>query len=153
MDLLQSPEVLQGLAHKVILLHFLLDYKLEMAMHKYDLWNGMALVGGLFSHFQILQKHEYYTVLEVMKKTIDNCNIIYLKQSLPSDSRLMGERVVERILSVGLAMINLQIDPNISIPIQLNALAVTPQPLEQSLWDSINVANSNLDWLVHSSAS
>ena len=117
-------------------------------MQKYDLWNGMALVGGLFSHFQILQKHEYYIVLEAMKKTIDNCNIIYLKQSLPSDPRLMGERVVERILSVGLAMINLQTEPN--VPIQLNALAVTPQPLDQNLWNSIGVANSDLDWLVHS---
>ena len=80
MDLLQSPELLQGLACKVILPHFLLDYKLEMAMQKYDLWNGMALVGGLFSHFQILQKNEYYIVLEAMKKTIDNCNIDVLKQ-------------------------------------------------------------------------
>ena len=42
----------------------------------------------------------------------------------------MGEHVVERILSVGMAMIDLQTDPNASIPIQLNALAVIPQPLE-----------------------
>ena len=76
-------------------------------MQKYDLWNGMALVGGLFSHFQIFQKHEYYNAFEAMKKTIDNCNISYLKQFLPSDTRLMGERVVERIWSVRLAMINL----------------------------------------------
>ena len=59
MDLIQSLELLQVLAQKVILPHFLLDFKLEQAMQKYDLWNDMALVGGLFSHFQILQKHEY----------------------------------------------------------------------------------------------
>ena len=58
-------------------------------------------------HFQILQKHEYYIVLEAMKKAIDNCNINFLKHSLPSDSQLMGEHVVERILSVGMAMIDL----------------------------------------------
>ena len=110
----------------------------------------MALVDSFFSHFQILQKNEYYIVLEAMKKAIENCNIIYLNQSLPSDPRFMGEHVVERILSVGMAMINLQMDPNVSTPIQLNALAVTSQPLEQSLWDSISVANSDLDWLVHS---
>ena len=63
----------------------------------------------------------------------------------------MGEHVVERILSIGMAMINLQMDPNFSSPIQPNALAVTSQPLEQSFWGSISVANSNLDWLVHSS--
>ena len=84
-------------------------------MQKYDLWNGMALVGGLFSHFEILQKNEYYIVLEVMKKTIDISNISYLKQSFPSDTWLMGEHVVERILSVGLAMINLQTEPNVPI--------------------------------------
>ena len=90
----------------------------------------MALVGGFFSHFQILQKHEYYIVLEVMKKSIDNYNIIYLKESLPFDPWFMGEHVVERILLVGMAMINLQMDPNVSSPIQPNALAVTSQPLE-----------------------
>ena len=58
---------------------------------------------------------------------------------------------MERILSIGMAMINFQMDPNVSSPIQPNALAVTSQPLEQSLWDSIGVANSDLDWLVHSS--
>ena len=61
----------------------------------------------------------------------------------------MGERVVERILSVGLAMINLQTEPN--VPIQMNALVVASQPLDQNLWDSIGMANSDLDWLVHSS--
>ena len=107
MDLIQSPKLLQGLARKVILPHFLLDFKLEKAMQKYDLWNGMALVGGLILHFQILQKYEYYNALEAMKKTIDNCNISVLKQALSSDIRPMDAHVVERILSVGQAMINL----------------------------------------------
>ena len=107
MDLIQSLELLQGLGQKVILPYFLLDFKLEKAMQKYDLWNGMALVGGLFSHFQILQKHEYYNALEAMKKTINNCNISALIQALLSDTWLMDEHVVERILLVGQAMINL----------------------------------------------
>ena len=118
-------------------------------MQKYDLWNGMALVGGLFSHFQILQKHEYYNAFEAMKKTIDNCNISVLKQSFSSDTRIMGERVVERILLVGQAIINLQMESN--VPIQMNALAVVSQPQDQNLWDSIGMANSDLDWLVHNS--
>ena len=49
MDLLQSPKMLQVLARKVILPHFLVDNELTLAMQKYDLWNGMALVGGFFS--------------------------------------------------------------------------------------------------------
>ena len=105
MDLLQSPDMLQVLASKVIFPHFLMDNKLDMAMKKYDLWNGMALVGGLFSHFQLLQKHEYYVVLEAMKKAIDTCSIIYLKHALPPDPCLMGVNVVDRIMLVGLAMI------------------------------------------------
>ena len=112
MDLLQSLDMLQALARKVIFPHFLVDNKLNMAMQKYDLWNGMALVGGLFSHFQLLQKHEFYVVFEAMKKAIDTCSIIYLKHALPSDPRLMGVHVVERIMSVGLAMIELQKDSN-----------------------------------------
>ena len=79
-------------------------------MQKYDLWNGMALVGGLFSHFQILQKHEYYNALEAMKKTIDSCNISVLRQALSSATRPMDAHVVERILSVGQAMIYLQME-------------------------------------------
>ena len=51
MDLLQSPKMLQALAHKVIRPHYLANNKLILAMQNYDLWNGVALVGGLFSHF------------------------------------------------------------------------------------------------------
>ena len=83
MDLLQSLEMLQILARKVILPHFLLDNRLILAMQKYDLWNGMALVGGLFSHSQLLQKHEFYVVFEAMKTSIDTCSFIYLKHALP----------------------------------------------------------------------
>ena len=100
-------------------------------MQKYDLWNGMALVGGLFSHFQILQKHEYYNALEAMKKTIDNCNISVLKQDFSSDTRLMDAHVVERIILVGQAMIYLQMERN--VPTQMNALAIAPQPQDLSL--------------------
>ena len=99
-------------------------------MQNYDLWNGMALVGGLFSHFQLLQKHEYYVILEAMKQAIDTCSIIYLKHALPPDPRLMGVHVVERIMSVGLAMIELQKDSNISNSIQPNAPTVNLQPIE-----------------------
>ena len=55
MDLIQSPELLQVLAHKVILPLFLLDFKLEQAMQKYDLWNGMALVGLNVVFFHIFK--------------------------------------------------------------------------------------------------
>ena len=96
-------------------------------------------------------KNEFYVVFEAMKTSIDTCSFIYLKHALPSDPRLMGVHLVERIKLVGLAMIELQRDSNVSTPIQLNALAVTPQPLDQSLCDSIGVANSDLYWLVHSS--
>ena len=110
----------------------------------------MALVGGLFSHFQILQKHEYYNALDAMKKTIDNCNISVLKEAFSSDTRPMDALVVERILSVGQAMINLQMERN--IPTQMNALAIAPQSQDQTLWDSIGMVNSDLDWLVKNSA-
>ena len=102
------------LARKVILPHFLVDNKLTLALHMYDLRNGMALVGGLFSHSQLLQKHEFYGVFEAMKKSIDTCNFIYLKHALPSDPRLMGVQLVERIKLVGLAMIELQRVSNVS---------------------------------------
>ena len=90
MDLLQSLEMLQALAHKVIRPHYLVDNKLILAMKKYDLWNGVALVGGLFSHFQLLHKHEFYVVFEVLKKAIDTGSFIYLKHALPPEPRLMG---------------------------------------------------------------
>ena len=114
MDLLQSLEMLQILARKVIFPHLLLDNRLILAMQKYDLWNGMALVGGLFSHSQLLQKHEFYVVFEAMKTSIDTCSFIYLKHALPSDPQLMGVQLVERIKLVGLAMIELQRDSNVS---------------------------------------
>ena len=151
MDLLQSPEIRQVLARKVILPHFLVDNKLTQAMQKYDLWNGMALVGGLFSHSQILQKHEFYVVFEAMKRSIDTGSFIYLKHSLPSDPRLMGVQLVERIKLVGLAMIELQKDPNVSNSLRMNVLTVNLQPVEQSFWEAIGEVNSNLDWLLDNS--
>ena len=63
----------------------------------------------------------------------------------------MGVHVVERIISVGLAIIELQKDPNVSNSIQPNAPTVNLQPIEQSFWDSIGVPNSDLDCLVDSS--
>ena len=38
-------------------------------------------------------------------------------------------------------------EPN--VPIQMNALAIVSQSQDQNLWDSIGMANSDLDWLVH----
>ena len=63
----------------------------------------------------------------------------------------MGVHVVEGIMLVGLAMIELQKDPNVSNSIQLNAPTINLQPIEQSFWDSIGVVNSDLDWLIDSS--
>ena len=77
--------MLQALARKVILPHFLVDNKLILAMKKYDLCNGKALVVGLFSHSQLLQKHEFYVVFEALKKSIDTCSFIYVKHALPSE--------------------------------------------------------------------
>ena len=130
MDLLQSPKMLQVLARKVILPHFLVDNKLTLAMQKYDLWNGKALVGGLFSHSQILQNHEFYVVFEAMKKSIDTSNFIYLKHALPSNPQLMGVQLVEIINLVGQAMIELQRDSNVSNSMGLNVAKVNLQPFE-----------------------
>ena len=63
----------------------------------------------------------------------------------------MGVQLVERIKLVGLAMIELQKDYNVSNSIQPSAPIVNLQPIEQSFWDSIGVVNSDLDWLVNSS--
>ena len=87
--------MLQALAHKVIHPHYLVDNKLILAMQKYDLRNGVALVGGLFSHFQLLHKHEFYVVFGVVKKAIDTGSFIYLKHALPPKPRLMGIQLVQ----------------------------------------------------------
>ena len=101
MDLLLSPNMLQSLAHKVIHPHYLVDNKLILAMQKYDLWNEVALVGGLFSHFQLLHKHEFYVVFEAIKKAIETRYFIYLKHALPLEPRLLGVQLVEQIKLVG----------------------------------------------------
>ena len=122
--------MLQVLACKVILPHVLVDNKLDWAMQKYDLWNGIALVGGFFSHFKLLQKHEYYVILEAMKQAIDTCNIIYLKHALSPDPRVMGVHVVERIMSVSMAMIDLQKESNVLSSIHPNPPSINLQPVE-----------------------
>ena len=107
MDIIQSLEMLHALAQKVIHPHFLDDNKLVMAMHQYDLWNDMALVGGLFSHTQLMQKHEYFIVFDAIKKSVDNHSFIHLKNVLQTASRYMGFQLVERIKKVGHALIDL----------------------------------------------
>ena len=114
MDLMQSPKILHVLAQKVVLPHFLVDNKLILAMQNYDLWKGMALVGGLFSYIQLLQKHEFYVIFEALKKSIDTYSSIYLKHALPFEPCLMGVQLVERIKLVGHAMIDLIRDSNVS---------------------------------------
>ena len=68
---MQSPDLLHALAHKVIHPHYLANNKLILAMQKYNLWNGATLVGGLFSHFQLQQQHEFFDIFEAIKKAID----------------------------------------------------------------------------------
>ena len=110
MDLMQSPELLHTLAHKVIHPQYLADQKLILAMQKYDLWNGAALVGGLFSHFQLQQIHQFFDIFEAIKKAIDTGSFNYLKFALPSASNLMDVHLLERIKLVGQALIELQKD-------------------------------------------
>ena len=110
MDLMQSPDLLHALAHKVIHPHYLADNKLILAMQKYDLWNGAALLGGLFSHFQLQQIHDFIYIFEAIKKAIDTDSFNYLKLSLPSASNLMDVHLLERIKLVGQALIELQKD-------------------------------------------
>ena len=116
--------MLHALAQKAILPHFLADNKLILAMQNYDLWNGMVLVGGLFSHTQLLQKHEFYVFFEALKKSIDTCNFIYLKHALPSEPCLMGVQLVERIKLVGHAMIDLIRVSNVSTVMGLNVATI-----------------------------
>lgn len=120
----ESPEMLHSLARKVVLPHFLVDNKLILAMQNYNLWNGMTLVGGLFSHNQLLQKHEFYVVFEALKKSIDTCSSIYLKHALPFEPCLMGVQLVERIKLVAHAMIDLIRDSNVSNSMGLNVATI-----------------------------
>ena len=71
-----------------------------------------------------------------------------MKHALPSDRRLLGVQLVERIKSVGLAMIELQRDSNVSNSMGPNVPTVNLQPIEQNFWDSIGEVNSDLDWLL-----
>ena len=83
---MQSPVLLQSLAQKVIWGTFIANKKLSIAMPHYDLWHGMALVGGLFSHSQLLVKHECFSLFEAIKKSIDNHISIHMKNTLQAAS-------------------------------------------------------------------
>ena len=74
----------------------------------------MALFGGLFSHTQLMQKHEYFIVFDAIKKSVDNRSFIHLKNVLQTASRSMGFQLVERIKKVGHALIDLQKFSNVS---------------------------------------
>ena len=116
-------------------------------MQNYDLWNGMALVGGLFSHTQLLQKHKFFVIFYAFKKSIDNRSFIYLKNALQFAPRLIGFQLVERIKKVGHAMIDLQRVSNLSNSMGFNLVTVNLQSHDQNIWDSVFEANSDLGWL------
>ena len=99
-------------------------------MQNHDLWNGMALVGGLFSHTQLLQKHEFFVVFEALKKSIDSHSFIYLKHALQSAPQFMGFQLVESVKKVGHAMIDLQRVSNVSNSMVLNVAKENLQPIE-----------------------
>jgi hypothetical protein len=50
----------------------------------------MALVGGLFSHSQLLVKHECFVLFEAIKKLIHNRSSISMKNALQVASRSLG---------------------------------------------------------------
>ena len=115
-------------------------------MHQYDLWSGLALVGGLFSHTQLMQMHEFFIIFDAMKKSVDNHSFIHLKNVLQTASRSMGVQLVERIKKVGHALIDLQRVSNVSSSMDMGNL----QPHDQDIWNSIFEANSNSGWTSHS---
>ena len=143
MDLMQSPDLLHTLAQKVIHPQYMADNKLILAMQNYDLWNGAALVGGLFSHFQLQQIHEFFDIFEAIKKAIDTGSFNYLKFSFPSASNLMDVHLLERIKLVGQALIELQIDTTAPDSGDLHVDFVLP--IEPNYWDFIDQVYLDLD--------
>ena len=87
-----------------------------LCIKQYDLWNGMALVGGLFSHSQLLHKHECFVVFEAIKKSIENHSSIHMKNVLQAASHSLRFQFEERIRKVGYALIDLQRVSNLSNP-------------------------------------
>ena len=85
-------------------------------MQHYDLWNGMALVGGLISYSQLLFKHECFILFEAIKKSIDNHSSIHMKNALQATSYALGSQFKERIKKVGYALIDLQRVTNLIHP-------------------------------------
>ena len=112
-------------------------------MQKYDLWNGVALVGGLFSHFQLLQNHEFFDIFEAIKKAIDSAIFNYLKFSLLSASNFMDIHLVECIKLVGQALIELQKDNIASASGDLQVDLVLP--IEPNYRDFLDQVYLDLD--------
>ncbi len=69
MDLLQSVPLLEIMAAKVIHFEFWGEHKLQVAMQHYDLWAGNALVGGLFTWTQLMEKHDFLATYEALQKS------------------------------------------------------------------------------------
>ena len=122
MDIIQSPELLHALAQKVIHPHFFDNNKLVISMHQCDLWIGLALVGGLFSHTQLMQIHEFFIFFDAMKKLVDNRSFIQLKNALQTASCSMGVQLVECVKKVSHALIDLQRVSNVSSSMDMGNL-------------------------------
>ena len=76
-------------------------------MQIYDLWSGMTLVGGLFSHSQLLFNYECFVMFEALKKSIDTQNYYHMKNALQATPHILGFQLEERVKKVGYALIDL----------------------------------------------
>ena len=113
MDLLHLVPLLEDLARKVVIPHFWNDNKLKLALQKYDLWSGHALVGGIFQKSQLIRKHELLVMYDSLQKLFASQNSRIMRSTLQTTTRALGYQLQERVKHIGYAILDMLVLSNI----------------------------------------
>lgn len=82
--------MLELIAAKVVKNKFMPSNKLLLAVHKYDLWEGNAHIGGIFPQHFLLSRHVFVSIYDNIKHMLENQKFSYIQSALDRHCREIG---------------------------------------------------------------
>lgn len=143
-DLLQSLSMLELITAKVVKHEFQPSNKLLLATQRYDLWEGNAHIGGIFLRYFLLSRHDFMSLYDNIKHTLEMHKFSYIQNALDIHRREIGQELVTLVKKKSnalLILLNVK-PPEVNPPLRpvVPDLNVSLEPM--LLQDSIEAVGS-----------
>lgn len=119
LDLLQSIPLLEIVFFKLVRQNVLEPATFHEALANYNLWQGSALLGGLFLQHCIQSSHAYMVLYDRIKHALERQHFRHVKNGLQQFGRQLDKHIVHRVrIKVGALLVILELenaDPRLAI--------------------------------------